>query len=320
VAAGLALLVAQGMSRSQPATAIRRIGYLGATQTAVGTRLRDAFKAGMRQLGWVEGSNIEYHFAFAAGEIDRLNALADDLISRNVDVIVTTTPQALSAAQRATKTIPIVTIGGSNSVSSGFVARLAKPGGNVTGLSFQYEDLLGKLIELLHEIVPSARRVAVLLNEGNPSHALFWAAAQAGCAAIGLVAYRVVANSPAQFASAADEIVGQRAQAVVVPAEIVYLAELAKLQEVMQATGLPVAYGLRAHVVAGGLLSYASDLVANYRYVAKWVDKILKGAKPADLPIEQPTKFELVINAKTARALGLTIPHAVLLRADEVIE
>ena len=146
VAGGWALLVAQGLSRSQPATVIRRIGYLGATQTAVGTRLREAFKTAMRELGWVEGSNIEYHFAFAAGEMDRLNALADDLISRNVDVIVTTTPQALSAAQRATKTVPIVTIGGSNSVSSGFVASLAKPGGNVTGLSFQYEDVLGKLI------------------------------------------------------------------------------------------------------------------------------------------------------------------------------
>jgi len=157
------------------------------------------------------------------------------------------------------------------------------------------------------------------LNESNPSQALFWAGAQSACAALDLVALRVVASAPAQLGSAVEQIVRQRSQAVVVISDGMYYAERVKLQELMQTTRLPVAYLLRDHVVAGGLLSYGADLVANYRNAAKYVDKILKGAKPADLPVEQATKFELVINLKTAKALGLNIPQSLLLRADEVI-
>ena len=222
--------------------------------------------------------------------------------------------------QRATKTIPVVMANVSNAVGNGFVASLARPGGNITGITNLYEEVLGKLIGILHEVAPGARRIAILLNESNPSHAAFWAGAQSACAALDLVALRVVASTPAQLGTAVGEIVRQRSQAVVVVSDGMYFAERAKLQELMQTTRLPVAYGLREHVVAGGLLSYASDLAANYRYAAKYVDKILKGAKPADLPVEQPTKFELVINTKTAKALGLTIPQSLLLRADEVIQ
>ena len=205
-------------------------------------------------------------------------------------------------------------------MGAGLVASLAKPGGNITGFTSQQEEVLGKLIGILHEVVPGARRIAILLNESNPSHAAYWAGAQSACAALDLVALRVVASTPAQLGAAVEQIVRQRAQAVVVISDGMYFAERAKLQELMQATRLPVAYGLRDHVVAGGLLSYGSDIVANYRNAAKYVDKILKGAKPADLPVEQATKFELVINLKTAKALGLTIPQSVLLRADEVIQ
>jgi len=175
------------------------------------------------------------------------------------------------------------------------------------------------VIEMLHAVTPGARRIAILLNENNPSYAVFWTAAQSTCAALDLVALRVVASAPVQLGAAIDEIVRQRSQAVVVVQDGLYFAERAKLQELMQATRLPVAYQNRDHVVEGGLLSYATDLAASFRYAAKYVDKILKGAKPADLPVEQPTTFELVINLTTAKALGITIPQSVLLRANEVI-
>ena len=176
------------------------------------------------------------------------------------------------------------------------------------------------MIGILHEAAPGARRIAVVVSEKSPSHELFWSAAQSACSSLQLVALRVVASAPAQLGAAVEEIVRQGSQAVVVTADAMYLAERARLQELMQPTRLPVAYGFREQVTAGGLLSYAADLSASYRYAAKFVDKILKGAKPADLPVEQPTQFELVINLKTAKALGLTIPQALLLRADEVLQ
>ena len=207
-----------------------------------------------------------------------------------------------------------------NPVGNGFVASLAKPGGNITGITNQQDEVLGKLIGILHEATPRAQRIAILLNESNLNHPVFWVAAQRACSALDLVALRVVASSPVEFGAAVEQIVRQRSQAVVVVGDAVYLNERVKLQALMQPTRLPVAYQFREHVVAGGLLSYASDLAANIRNAAKFVDKILKGAKPADLPLEQPTKFELVINLKTAKALGLTIPPSVLLRADAVIQ
>jgi len=235
-------------------------------------------------------------------------------------VIVVVNAQTTRAAQRATKTVPIVMTSVPNPVGNGFVASLAKPGGNITGIAAQQEEVLSKVIGTLHEVAPGARRIAILLNESNPSHGVFWAAAQSACAALGLVALRVSTNAPGELGHAVEQIVRQRSQAVVVVQDPVYFSERAKLQELMRATRLPVAYGLREHVVAGGLLSYAADLAANLRYAAKYVDRILKGAKPADLPVEQAGKFDLVINLKTAKTLGLTIPQSVLLRADELMQ
>jgi putative ABC transport system substrate-binding protein len=320
VAGGIGLLIAHRQSRGQPAATIRRVGLLSGASEATAAHLRAAFTQGMQDLGWLEGKNIEYRFVYANGDLDRLDALAGELIGQKAEVILLSSQQAARAAQRATKTIPIVMAGVSNAVGAGFVASLAKPGGNITGFTSQQEDVLGKLIGILHEVTPGARRIAILLNESNPSHALFWAAAQSACAALDLVALRVVASAPAQLGAAVGEIVRQRSQAVVVISDGMYYGERAKLQELMQTTRLPVAYALRDHVVGGGLLSYGADLAANYRNAAKYVDKILKGAKPADLPVEQTTKFELVINLKTAKALGITIPQSLLLRADEVIQ
>jgi putative ABC transport system substrate-binding protein len=320
LAGGIGLLVAHRLSRGQPAATIRRVGWLSLGSKASSADVYAAFKQGMHDLGWLEGKNVEYRFLYADGDVDRLDALASELIGQKVEVIVAGSSSVTRAAQRATKTITIVMVGVSNAVGSGYVASLAKPGGNITGISNQREEVLGKLIEILHVVTPNARRIAILLNESNSSYGWNWAAAQSACAALDLVALRVVASTPAQLGAAVGEIVRQQSQAVVVVADPVYFNERAKLQELMQATRLPAAYGLREHVVAGGLLSYAADLAASFRYAAKYVDKILKGAKPADLPVEQPTRYELVINLKTARALGLTIPQSLLLRADEMIQ
>ena len=320
LAGGIGLLVAHTLARGQSAATIRRVGLLSFSSEPAGAQLRAALKEGMHDLGWKEGKNIEYRFVFANGDVDRLDALAGELIGQKVDVIVVSSQQTAGAAQRATKTIPIVMAGASNAVGAGFVESLAKPGGNITGFTSQQEEVLGKLIGILHEVMPSTQRVAILLNESNPSHAVYWAGAQSACAALGLVALRIVASAPSQLGAAVEEIVRQRAQVVVVISDGMFYAERAKLQELIQITRLPVAYLLRDHVVAGGLLSYGADLVANYRNAAKYVDRILRGAKPSDLPVEQTTKFELVINLKTAKALGLDVPPTLLARADEVIE
>ncbi len=314
------LVAAHSLSRGQAASTIRRVGVLLTSSEATGAHLRAAFTQAMNGLGWLEGRNIEYRMVYASGDVDRLGVLATDLVRQNVEVIVASSTAATRAAQRTTKTIPIVMVAVSNAVDSGFVASLAKPGGNITGVSNQREEALGKLIGFLHEILPSARRIAVLLNQRNPSYAALWSAAQSACATLDVVPLRVVASVREELSGAIAQIVRQQSEAVVVVPDPIYLNELAKLQQLMQATRLPAAYGLREHVVGGGLLSYATDLADNYRYAATYVDRILKGAKPAELPVEQPTKYELMINLKTAKALGITIPHSVLLRADEVIE
>jgi putative tryptophan/tyrosine transport system substrate-binding protein len=319
-AGGIGLVVAYGLSRGQPVATIRRVGLLSIGSKASPVDVYAEFKQGMHDLGWLEGKNVEYQIVYANGDVGRLDALAGELVGRNVEVIVAGNAPTTHALQRATKTVPIVMGSVANAVGAGFVASLAKPGGNITGITTQQEEVLGKLIGILHEIAPGARRVAIVLNETNPVHPVFWVAAQSACAALDLIALRIVASAPAQLGAAVGEIVRQRSQAVVVVTDPVYLNERVKLQALMQTTRLPVAYGFREHVVAGGLLSYGADRAATYRHVAKYVDKILKGAKPADLPVEQPTKFELVINLKTAKALGLTIPQSLLLRADEVIQ
>jgi len=319
LAGGVGLLVAHPLSRGQPAATIRRVGLLWTASEAASKDLRVAFIQGMQGLGWLEGKNVEYRFVYADGDVTRLDALVRELIAQKVEVIMTS-PTATRAAQRATKTIPIVMAGASNAVGNGYVASLARPGGNITGIDNQQNEVLGKLIGILHEVAPGARRFAILVNENSQSHPELWATAQSACAALGLVGLRIAASTPAQLGAAVGEIVRLQSQAVVVLADGLFFAERAKLQELMQTTRLPVAYGLREHVVAGGLLSYSADLITAFRHAATYVDKILKGAKPADLPVEQATKYELVINLKTAKALGIAIPPAVLLRADEVIQ
>ena len=313
------LVIARSLALAQPTASLRRIGFLTFSSEATSAHLRTAFKQGMQDLGWLEGKNVEYRFVYANGDVDRLDPLVSELIGQQVSVILVGSSQSAHAAHRATQTIPIVLAGVGNAVGAGLVASLAKPGGNITGYTSQQDEVQGKLIGILHEVVPGARRIAILLNESNPLRAAYWAGAQSGCAALGLVALRVVASTPSQLGAAVGEIVRQRSQAIVIISDSMYFTERAKLQELIQNTRLAAAYALRDHVVAGGLFSYGYDAAGNYRSAAKYVDKILKGARPADLPIEQATKFELVINLQTAKALGLTIPQSLLLRADEVI-
>lgn len=316
---GVGLVAAHPLSRGQAVSATRRVGVLLTQSQATSAHLRAAFSQAMHDLGWLEGKNVEYRMVYADGDVDRLDALVNGLITQNVEVVVASSSATTRAAQRATKTIPIVMVAVSNAVESGFVATLAKPGGNITGVSNQREEALGKLIGILHEVLPGAQRIAILLNDRNVAYASLWAAAQSTCAALGLVAFRIVASVRDDLGTAITQIVRRQSQAVVVVPDPVYLNERTKLQELMLATRLPAAYGLREHVVAGGLLSYAADLAGNYRAAATYVDRILKGARPAELPIEQPTKYELLINLRTAKELGLTIPPSVLVRADEVI-
>ena len=320
LASGIGLLVAHRPSPGQPAATIRRVGWLSIGPIANPAEGWAVSKQKMHDLGWLEGKNVEYLLGDANGDVNRLDAVASELIRQKVDVILVGNATTTRAAQRATKTIPIVMVAVANAVGNGFVASLAKPGGNITGINTQQDETLGKLIGMLHEVAPRAQRIAILLNESNVNYALYWDAAQRACVALELVALRIVANTPAQFGAAVGEVVRQRAQAVVVTPDGVYRNDLVKLQGLLQTTRLPVAYWSREHVVEGGLLSYGVDFDTIVRNVAIYVDKILKGAKAADLPVEQPTKFELVINLKTAKALGITIPKDMLLRADEVIE
>ena len=286
---------------------------------AMGAPYAAAFKSGMHDLGWLEGTSVEYRVARANGDMKRLDVLAGELAAQKVDVIVVSSSQA-QAVQRATTSIPVVMVFISNPVGNGFVASLARPGGNITGIATLLEDATAKLVQILHEVVPQARRIAYLQNESNPSHALYWDAFQMSCAAQDLVVIGVVANTPIQLGAAVEHIVREQAQAVVVAGDAMFFNERSNVQKLLRTTRLPVACQFREEVVAGGLLSYSSDLVASFHDAAKFVDKILRGAQPADLPVEQPTKFELVINLRTAKALGITIPQSVLLRSDEVIQ
>jgi len=283
-------------------------------------RQLDAFLQCMRDFGWVEGQNIEYRMAFADGDMQRLDQLAAELAAQKVDVILVGAAPDVRAAQRVTTTIPLVMVYVTNAAGLGFIASLSRPGNNITGISNQYEETIAKLIEVLHETVPSARRIAVLVNENSPAHTTFWAGAQAACTAFGLEPLRVAASVPAQLDDAVAQMVANRAQAVVIPGDAMHLSERARLLELLRPTRLPVAAGFAEFAIAGALLSFGADSVQTMGHASTFVDKVLKGAKPADLPVEQPTKFELVLNVATAKSLGITFPQSLRVRADEVIQ
>ena len=297
---------------------VPRVGFLGPRSRSDGPFV-GAFLQGLRELGWVEGQNIAIEYRFAEGQSDRLPDLAAQLVRLKVDVILaTSTPPAL-AAKNATRTIPIV-MTSLDPVGSGLVASLARPGGNITGLSLMHTELLGKRLELLKEVLPKVGRVAVLSNPGNPGNVRALETVKTTARSLGVKLQILEARGPNEFEAAFAAMARERAGALLVVPDAVFGFHRAPLQVLAAKSRLPTMYGLREHTEAGGLMSYAVDLRDSLRRSATYVDKILKGTKPADLPIEQPTTFELVINLKTAKALGLTIPPSILLRADSVIQ
>jgi putative ABC transport system substrate-binding protein len=279
----------------------------------------EAFWQGLRELGYVEGQNITMEFRLAEGKLDRLSALAAELVGLRVAVIVTDSTVAALAAKHATQTIPIVMVTVADPIGSGLVANLAHPGGNVTGMSLMASDLTGKRLELLKEAVPGLRRVAVLLNEANPGSALSLNDTESTARTLGLQLYPLKVRGPEDFEGAFAAVLREGANGLIELSDVMFFRHRAQIVDLAAKGQLPALYSLRAFASVGGLMAYGPSIPAQYRRVAYYVDRILKGAKPADLPVEQPTKFELVINLKTAQALGLTIPPTLLFQADEVI-
>ena len=319
VALACALLAAPLPSTGQQAGKVYRIGYLS-SGSAPTPHLIASIRDELRDLGWVEGQNIIIEFRGAERSVDQFPALAAELVRLKVDlIIVTSTPGAL-AAKAATRDIPIVFQMVSDPVTSGLVASLAHPGGNVTGWSNILPQMSGKLLQLLTEALPRASRVAVLWSSANPGKVLEYREIQAAARGLGVTLQSAEAPAPKDLEAAFSALTRGRPDALIILADQVTQPHDQRIVEFAATSRLPAISQVRQFVDAGGLMSYGLDLVRQYRRTALYVDKILKGAKPADLPVEQPTTFELVINLKTAKALGLTIPQSLLNRADEVIQ
>ncbi|TMI03356.1 MAG: ABC transporter substrate-binding protein, partial [Betaproteobacteria bacterium] len=313
--AGLALLalLAAGAApvsvRAQQA-GVYRVGYLSTPTRESVERGLDAFLRKLRELGWVEGQNLVIEYRWAEGNVERLPDLAAELVRRKVDVIVAPAGSAALAAKNATSSIPIVMIFPSDPVEMGLVASLRRPGGNITGTTFTPgPEIFGRQLQILKETIPRASRVAILSNPADPSFALQVREVEAAARTLHMRLQHVEARGPEQFDSAFAAMARERADALLVNGTSTFLAHRVRLAELAVKNRLPTMYSFRESVEAGGLMAYAVNMAAFVERAAVYVDKILKGAKPADLPVEQPTKFELVINLKTAKALGLAIPR-----------
>ena len=305
---------------AQPTAKIARIGYLAIDQAA-SPHLREAFLQELRDLGYIEGRNLVIEYRSAEGKSEQLPALAAELVALKVDVIVAPSTVAAQAAKQATRTLPIVSV--AIPVTSGLVTSLARPGGNVTGLSFFSPELVGKCLEQLKLAVPAVSRVAALWQpggQGEPTEKDMLKAAEVAARALGVRLQFVEARGPENFDRAFSEMTRARAGALTVLPSNMFISERRRLVDLAAKNRLPAVYPWREFVDAGGLMSYGLNVADLFRRAATYVDKILKGAKPADLPVEQPTKFELVINLKTAKILGLTIPQPLQQRADQMIE
>ena len=306
---------------AQQTVKIARIGYLASNLGNQGPV--EAFRQGLRDLGYVEGRNLVIEYRDAQGKLEPLPALATELVALKVDVIVASSTAAALAAKQVTSVVPIVFATVPDPVATGLVISLARPGGNITGLSNLNADLVGKGLEYLTQAVPTARRVAVLWQPGafgERTEKEMLKAAEVAAGVLGIQLQFVEARAPADIDKAFSEITGTRADALTIFVSGMLLGERSRLVDFAVRNRLPALYTFRELVDAGGLMSYGTSLADLFRRAASYVDKILKGTKPADLPVEQPIKLELVINLKTAQALGLTVPQTLLARADQVIE
>jgi putative ABC transport system substrate-binding protein len=305
-------------ARAQQPGKVATVGFLGAISSSIFSPWVAALVQRLHELGWIEGRTVAIEYRWAEGHSERFAEIAAELVRLKVDVIVTS-GTAVLAAKQATAVIPIVFAVANDPVGTGVVASLAHPGGNVTGLSIQAPDLAGKRLELLREIVPGLRRVAIMFNVGYPAAVLEMGEIQPTARALGLEATRIEIQRAEDIPPAFDSLKG-RADALYVIGDALVNTNRIRILTLALAARLPTVYGLREYVDAGGLMSYGPNFSDLFRRAAELVDKILRGAKPAEIPVEQPTKFDLIINLTTAKALGLDVPPALLARADEVIE
>lgn len=322
IALGAGVLTTSLLSFAQQHGNLRRVGFLSARRrpASLDADYYGAFAQGMRELGYVEGKNLVIEWRFADGEYERLPAMAVELTRLKVDVLMALGPPAIIAAQKATTSIPIVIVTSSDPVGAGFVKSLARPGGNITGLSNLAGDISAKHLEMLLTMVPKLARVAVLVNPANAAHAAMLKNVQAAAPKAGIKVLPVNAQTPQEIESAFSTMARESAGAVIVGLDPFFIQQGLQIAQQAARHRLPSIFPNREYAEAGGLMAYGQDQVDIYRRAAGYVDKILKGAKPGDLPVEQPTKLELVINRKTAKALGITIPQELVLRADKVIE
>jgi putative ABC transport system substrate-binding protein len=319
VALALSIFVAPLAAKAQPRAKVPRIGFLGSSSPSPYEPIIDALRQGMRELGWVEGHNITIEFRWAEGELERLPALAAALARLEVDVLVTQGTPAAIAAKNATQTLPIIFVQVGDPLGSGLITSLARPGGNLTGLSLLAFELDAKRLELLKEAVPKASRVAVLWHPDFSSHVESLRGLKRAAQALGVELQPVAFRHPQDFEAGFAAMRQGGADALLVMGHPMTFNAATHLAELTVRGRLPAISLYREFAQAGGLMAYGASIAHLYRRAASYVDKILKGAKPADLPVEQPTTFELVINLKTAQALGLTIPPSLLFQADEVL-
>jgi putative ABC transport system substrate-binding protein len=314
----LALLAAPLAAGAQPAGKAYRIGYLETGQ--VRARAWEAFRERLRELGYVEGQTVAFEARWADDQVDRLARLAAELVRLRVDVIVTAGSPAAQAAKNATASIPIVMATGGDPVGLGLVATLARPGGNVTGLTTLSRELSGKRLETFREALPRVSRMGMLWHRTNAIDALTRRETEEAARRLGIPLMAHGVDGPDDLGRAVEAIVADRAGAVLVATSPMFFGHRDALAELARRHQLPMMFAFREYAEAGGLMAYGPSYAELFRRAAGYVDRILKGARPADLPVEQPTRFELIVNLRTARALGLVIPPAVLARADEVIE
>jgi ABC-type uncharacterized transport system substrate-binding protein len=317
-----ALLLAAGVSaEAQQQAKLPKIGWLDSGPTVRGTRLGELFLRRLRELGYVESNNVTIEYRAANNQLDQLPSLAAQLVRLNVGVLVTSTTPAAIAAKNATKTIPIVFILlAVDPVAAGLVESLARPDGNITGITNIAAELGGKRLELLKETVPKLTRVALLWDPQNSGSAQAWKESQAPARELGLQLHSMEVSSAEKFEGVFNDAIKAHSAALAVTPTILATSHRKQIVELAAKTRLPAIYAREEFVESGGLMSYATDLDDHYRRAAVYVDKILEHAKPADLPVEQPTKFEFVINLQAAKQIGLTIPQSVLYRADKVIK
>lgn len=315
----MALALSAAVAEAQPPK-MAKIGWLETGTMVRGTRLGEIFVRRLAELGYVEGKNIVFEYRSADNKLDRLPVLADELVRLNVDVLVTGASPAAIAAKKATKSIPIVFTILADPMAEGLIDSLAHPGGNITGLTNISAELGGKRLELLKETVPKLSRVAVLWDPKNTGSAQAWKDLQQPAKALGWQLHSMEVSSADKFESAFKDALKARCTALAVTPTILATSHRQQVVELAAKHSLPAIYSRELFVESGGLMSYGADLDDHYGRAAIYVDKILKGTKPADLPVEQPTKFELLINLKTAKTLGLTIPPMVLMRATKVVK